>query len=134
LGARALARHVAELEDSCVGGASARRLCVQDCDILLALGTACVPALTAALAPSPPPRADAPPVIDDGRWGQMLAETLALLRAADMQAVDAAQALLAAAPAHRQDLLRTVLAHSERLDFAVAADLLDALAQQPQPG
>ena len=131
LGARAVASYAAALEERmrCEAGA---RLQLQHSEHLRSLGALSAVHLQQALAPFLPETATPPVCIEEAQWSRLLVETLALLRAADMQALHNAQQLLTAAPLHHQTSLRTVLRHTEQLDFATAADLLESISALEQ--
>lgn len=100
---------------------------IQDCERLLALGRCAHLKLQAALEPMLEPEPTAAPLLEMDAWRRMLAVTVELLRGADMQALDAAHELAAAAPEIHRETLRLMVAHTQRLDFSAAAEILEAL-------
>jgi PAS domain S-box-containing protein len=127
LGAKAVASYATELEESmrCETGT---QLQLQDSEHLRSLSALSAQHLQQALAPFLPETATSPVRIEEAEWHRLLAETLTLLRAADMQALEYAQQLLTAAPPRHQTSLETMLHLTQQLDFAMAADLLGSIS------
>ncbi len=126
LGARAVASCAAELEESMRCETSAQ-LQLRDGEHLRSLSALSALHLQQALAPFLPETGTSTVTIEEADWHGLLVETLTLLRAADMQALEYAQQLLTAAPPRHQTLLETMLNLTQQLDFASAADLLESI-------
>ena len=125
LGAHSLAQHAALLENRIRDEAEEPALTIKDSAALQSIGAVCAAQLRAALAPLLPAAA---PVgnLNHNAWQALRADTLKLLRSADMQALDAVQNLAAAAPPAQRDQMEKILGFTQQLDFAAAAEILSA--------